>query len=230
MLAGMFTNPYAGLVIFIAHSCPVRDRASAHPGGHVARAATSASRSNGGVRMARHRFSSRERPTHRPPHRGTHRGQHRHHPAGRVRRPARDGNASLLRTGVPHADAPAVPGLAGRGAFRRRLCRLSHWRGGGGTGAGEAFRRTTAGDGRHQFVSEADSARRQYAPRRPGGNVQELPPARTRDRRSRPRHPRVCRRRSQYRDHDGAADAHQRHDVIAAGDSLACGPFHSCRV
>ncbi len=162
------------------HPCRVRDGAAAHPGGHVARATKTASRSR--RRSPNGPSSIFVAPTcdERAPHHGAHRRQRHHRPAGGVRWPARDGDARFLRTGVPHADAPAVPGLAGRGACRRPLCRLSHRRRGGGIRAREAFRRTTAADGRHQYLSEADSSGRQDASWRPGGNVHGLPPARTR--------------------------------------------------
>ena len=180
--------------------------------------------------MARRRFPSRGGTSSNAPHRGAHGCQPHHHAAGRVRRPPRNGNAQFLRTDVPRANAPPVPGLAGRDAFRRCLCRMSHRRGGSGTRAREAFRRATADDGRRQYVSNADCAGRKDGSRRPGGTVQGMSPARTRDRRSRPCPPRVCRRRSQHRDDDRAADAHERHDVIGACDSLACGSFCSRRV
>ncbi len=180
MLAGMLNNPYAGLVVFIAIPAVFVIGLAAHPRGHVARATKTASRSNGGFRLARHRFSSRGGTSSNAPHRGPHRGQPRHHSAGRLRRPPRDGNAEFLRTGVPRADAPAVPGLAGRDAFGRCLRRMSHRRGGVGTRPREAFRRSTADDGRRQYVSKADSAGRQDASRRPDGNVQGLPHAWTR--------------------------------------------------
>ena len=109
---------------------------------------------------------------------------------------------------------PAVPGLAGRGCTpaspvstatsaraRRDSCTRS-WPASG------SWRWSSP------IVSEADSARRQDAARRAGGDVQGLPPARTRHRRSHPRHPRVRRRRGEHRDDDGAADARGRHEVI----------------
>ena len=77
--------------------------------------------------------------------------------------------------------------------------------------------------GRRQHRIRADSARRQDAARRPGGTCKGCHKPGRVDRRSHPRHPRVCRRRSQHRDDDGAADAHERHDVIGACDSLARG-------
>ena len=142
-----------------------------------------------------------------------------------------DGIAGLLRTGVPHADAPAVPGLAGRGAF-----------------AASPASSATSAKGRAAFVHAKLAGVRQLVmvatnsyprPIPPGA---EMPPGAQAetcsschqpgrvDRRSHPRHPRVCRRRGQHRDDDGAADAHERHDVVGACDSLARGSCRSRRV
>ena len=111
----------------------------------------------------------------------------------------------------------AVPGLAGRVAFGRRLCRSV---------TSARARRDSCTRSCPAFVSSCMVATNsipspippgaQMPPGAPGGDVLELPPARTHHRRSHPRHSRVCRRRSQHRDDDGAADAHERHDVTSA--------------
>ena len=109
-----------------------------------------------------------------PPHGAAlhraHRRQRRHPPARRLRQPALDGIAAVLRPGVPHADAAAVHRLAG-GAARAGRVRDCHI----GEGAQGFVYAKLAGTRQLVHVmtgrSEADPAGRRDAARRPGPDV-----------------------------------------------------------
>ena len=111
MLAGMLSNPYAGLVVFVAIPAvfvvgllliPLGMRLQQRK---LARDPNAVADDWPVLDFRRARC-----PPDRAAHHGADRRQHRDHPAGGLRRPALDGIASLLRTGVPHADAAAVHG------------------------------------------------------------------------------------------------------------------------
>ena len=211
---GCSTNPYAGLVVFVALPARVRARAAADPG----RACGCSAASCGAIRERSADwpvldFRAPEGPPHGPRHRGAHRRQSRHPAARRLRQPALDGIAGVLRPDVPHADAPAVHRLAGGAAFARRLRRVPHRRRRAGRSCTASWPACDSSCTCHQLGFRSRSRRGADMP--PGAQAEicgSCHPPDTRRRRSHPRHSRVRRRRNEHRDGDDAADARRRPD------------------
>ena len=234
MLAGMLDQPVRGAGRLHRDPRRVRARTAAHPGGHVARAAQAAAPSRRRRRVAGHRFPPRG-------HVATGRcsSSRRSPPSTSSSCCWRDTAActameyaSVLRTDVPHADASAVHGVAGRGRTPAvAVRRMPHRRGRGGVRAREAGRRAAAGAGRDQFLSRArfrpaptcrPALRRRCARgcHRPGRVLGD----------QHPRHSRIRRRRGEHRDDHRAADAHERSRPTSATARSTGTPNRTVRV
>ena len=195
---GMFENPYAGLVVFVALPAVVRARSAADPG-----RACGCSAGSCGAHPDADRdwpvldFRQAAGPPHGPGHRRAHRRQPRHPAARRLRHAALDGVAGLLRPDVPHADAPAVHRLAGGAALARRLRRLPHRRRRPRRSCTTSW--SACGSSYHVVTGQIPQARsRVCADLRPAArDLRHLSPADRGFRRSHPRHSRVRRRRNE---------------------------------
>ena len=212
MLAGMLSNPYAGLVVFVAIPAVFVHRAAAHPGRHAAR-------SGGSCCAIRRRSSTGPSSISAAPASAGRRSSSRRSPPSTSSSSCWPATAACTAMESPsfcgqacHTPMqPQFTGLAARGARAGRLRRVPHRRRGRRVRPRQALRRATA---RAWWRSTPIRGRFRRAPRcLPAPRRRRARAATSPGRAIGDRHPRdsrVCRRRSEHRDDDRAADAHER--------------------